>query len=103
MGNLGSVKQLTVEAENILADFLADRNLKNRFLPEFQELYVRIWRNLDSHARIFSERTIEEALDRAKGIGSTTDGIQALITGSLHLVSGALCLLEPGSCTHYIS
>lgn len=46
------------------------------------------------------ERTIEEALDRARRI-DRGQGIQVLITGSLHLVGGALCLLEPDENTVY--
>jgi folylpolyglutamate synthase len=77
--------------------------MKNRFVPEVQERYAETWKNLDPKARISSERTIEEALDRAREIGNTTNGIQALITGSLHLVSGALCLLEPDGPIHHLS
>ena len=43
-----------------------------------------------------SKRTIEEDL------GDQDNCIQALITGSLHLVSGALCLLEPDDPFHKI-
>ena len=64
-------------------------------MPEVQELYAETWRNLDPKATISSKQTIEEALDRAKEIGDQNKHIQALVTGSLHLVSGALCLLEP--------
>lgn len=39
------------------------------------------------------ERTIEGALHRAKTIGANV-GMQTLVTGSLHLISGALCFLE---------
>jgi len=64
-------------------------------VPEVQECYVETWKNLDTKATISSEQTIEGALDRAREIGDQNNGMQALITGSLHLVSGALCLLEP--------
>jgi hypothetical protein len=72
----------------------ADRNLKSRFLPEVQERYAEAWEKFDPTATISRERTIEGALHRAREIGDQSNGIQALITGSLHLVSGALCLLE---------
>ncbi len=64
-------------------------------MPEVQERYVETWKNLDTKATISSEQTIEGALDRAREIGDQNNGMRALITGSLHLVSGALCLLEP--------
>ena len=73
----------------------ADRNLKNRFSPEVQERYAKVWKNIDHKATVSRERTIEGALHRAKEIGDQNDGMQTLVTGSLHLVSGALYLLEP--------
>lgn len=73
----------------------ADRNLKGRFSPKIQDQYASFWGALDPGATILCERTIEEALDQARKIGDQNNGMQALITGSLHLVSGALCLLEP--------
>ncbi len=73
----------------------ADRNLKNRFSPETQERYAQVWKNMDHRATISRMRTIEEALHRAREIGDQNDGMQTLVTGSLHLVSGALYLLEP--------
>lgn len=83
-----------------------DRNLKNRFSQETQEQYAAqyaaTWKNLDSVATIFRERTIEEALDQARQIGGQSNDIQVLITGSLHLVSGALCLLEPDQSMSYL-
>ncbi|KAH6670181.1 folylpolyglutamate synthase [Halenospora varia] len=71
-----------------------DRNLKKRFSPEVQEHYAETWGNLDPAATVLCERTIEGALERAREIGDQNTGIQALVTGSLHLVSGALYLLE---------
>lgn len=83
---------IRVEHELILS---ADRNLKNRFSPEVQEHYAKVWKNIDHKATVSRERTIEGALHRAKEIGDQNDGMQTLVTGSLHLVSGALYLLEP--------
>ena len=73
----------------------ADRNLKNRFSPEVQECYAEVWKSLDPKATVSRERTIEGALHRAREIGDQNEGMQTLVTGSLHLVSGALNLLEP--------
>jgi len=80
----------------------ADRNLKNRFSPEIQESYVQVWRNLDHRATISRERTIEGALHRAREFGNQNDGMQTLVTGSLHLVSGALYLLEPDHSVEHL-
>ena len=76
-----------------------DRNLSSRFSPEVQKMYATLWKELDQTATIVMERTIEAALDRAKQIGQREGGMQTLITGSLHLVSGALYLLKTGN--HY--
>ncbi|KFZ08235.1 hypothetical protein V501_06042 [Pseudogymnoascus sp. VKM F-4519 (FW-2642)] len=69
-----------------------DRNMTNRYKPEIQSLYAHAWGLLDPATKIWEERTIEEALDRAKDI-STEDGMQVFVTGSIKLVSGALSLL----------
>lgn len=66
--------------------------MKNRYKPEILTLYAQAWRSLDPATEIWEERTIEEALDRAKNV-STQDGMQAFVTGSIKLVSGALSLL----------
>lgn len=71
---------------------LIDRNMTNRYKPEIQSLYAHAWRLLDPATKIWEERTIEEALDRARNI-STRDGMQVFVTGSIKLVSGALSLL----------
>ena len=39
-------------------------------------------------------RTIEEAVVVAKSIGDQSNGMQTLVTGSLHLVCGAMRLIE---------
>ncbi|KKZ68232.1 hypothetical protein EMCG_06089 [[Emmonsia] crescens] len=71
-----------------------DRNLRNRFSPELQKSYADFWRGFDRTATVLCERTIEEALHRAREIGDENNGMQALVTGSLRLISGALYLLE---------
>lgn len=72
----------------------ADRNLGNRFSPELQKSYADFWEEFDRTATVSCERTIEEALHQARKIGDENNGMQALLTGSLHLISGALSLLE---------
>ena len=71
-----------------------DRNLKTRFSPELQDRYVKVWNEIDATATVLQERTIEGALNRAREIGDQSNGMQVLITGSLHLVSGANHLLN---------
>lgn len=88
--------------KNKPTNLFADRNLKNRFVPEVQELYAETWKNLDPTATISTKRTIEEALDQAREFDDSNSGIQALITGSLHLVSGALCLLQSDDSIQHI-
>ena len=64
-------------------------------MPEVHELYAETWESFDTEATMSSERTIEEALDRAREISYGNNDIEALIPESLFLVSGAICLLEP--------
>lgn len=51
---------------------------------------------MDPKAAIIKEQTIEGALNTARRIGEEKGGMQTLVTGSLHLVGGALNLLRPG-------
>jgi len=55
-----------------------------------------IWRKIDPEAAIINEQTIEGALNFARRIGEEKGGMQTLVTGSLHLIGGALNLLRPG-------
>jgi folylpolyglutamate synthase len=64
---------------------------------ETQKIYAEVWKRIDPKAKIAIEPTIEGALKLAKSIGDQGNGMQTLVTGSLHLVGGALCLLEPSS------
>lgn len=55
------------------------------------------WATLDPKANITVVPTIEHAINLVRGLGSSvSEGqtVQALITGSLHLVGGALAILE---------
>ena len=70
--------------------------MTKRYVPDIHERYAKAWEILDPRTVISRERTIEGALDLAKEI-SAQNRVQALITGSIHLVSGALTLLEPES------
>ncbi|CAG8947833.1 unnamed protein product [Penicillium salamii] len=76
------------------ADFVLDRNLKTRSSMAKLEEYARAWRECEPRTMVSCEGTIEGALDRARIIGRTSELAHVLITGSLHLVSGALGILE---------
>lgn len=45
-------------------------------------------------AIIRSEKSVEEALNYVEHLGTQSQGLDVLITGSLHLVGGALYLLR---------
>jgi folylpolyglutamate synthase len=75
-------------------NFTLDRNLKQRFSPSAHELYSKLWKEYDPLAEIACELTIEGAIIRAEAIGNLNNGIQVLVIGSLHLVSGVLCLFD---------
>ena len=70
--------------------------------PEIQQGYTELWRRFDSDANIKETSTIEEALGFASRFGHQAKRMQVLITGSQHLVGGALQFLEPDACAHEI-
>ncbi|KAF8426995.1 putative tetrahydrofolylpolyglutamate synthase [Tirmania nivea] len=74
-----------------------DKNVKipNTSIPNLLALYCEIWSKIDPDAVIVSETAIEGALKFARSIGEENGGMDTLITGSLHLVGGALNLLRP--------
>lgn len=63
-----------------------------------QHAFAEKWAALDPEANITVVPTIEEAINHVKDLGSSLlekeETVQALITGSLHLVGGALGILE---------
>ncbi|KAK0731864.1 Mur ligase [Lasiosphaeris hirsuta] len=62
-----------------------------------QRVFAERWSTLDPSANVTLIPTIEEAINKARSLGETVgDGqkVQALITGSLHLVGGALGIIE---------
>ncbi|KAI1077657.1 FolC bifunctional protein [Whalleya microplaca] len=62
-----------------------------------QRAFADRWAQLDPDAEVAVVPTIEDALNRVRGLGaSLVEGqtVQALVTGSLHLVGGALGILE---------
>ncbi|KAL1837387.1 hypothetical protein VTJ49DRAFT_3946 [Mycothermus thermophilus] len=58
-----------------------------------QHAFADKWRQLDPGADVRLALSIEEAIDTVRGLAGEAK-VQALITGSLHLVGGALGILE---------
>jgi folylpolyglutamate synthase len=58
-------------------------------------VYSELWKKFDPQAKVLKHSTIEGALMLAKRIGDQEGGVQALVTGSLHMVGGALNILRP--------
>ena len=61
---------------------------------DINQTYSRIWHEYDPFAKTSIEPTIQEAIQSAERLGDQGNGVQTLITGSLHLVGGALNILE---------
>ncbi|KAI0410157.1 tetrahydrofolylpolyglutamate synthase [Xylaria palmicola] len=62
-----------------------------------QHGFAEKWATLDPKARITVVPTIEDAINHVRGLGASVgegQAVQAFITGSLHLVGGALAILE---------
>ncbi|KAK3341808.1 tetrahydrofolylpolyglutamate synthase [Lasiosphaeria hispida] len=62
-----------------------------------QRVFAERWSTLDPSANVMLIPTIEEAINKARSLGETVEDdqkVQALITGSLHLVGGALGIIE---------
>ena len=76
------------------ADCGLDRQPKILEMPS-QDVCSAIWKRTQPDTNILFEPTIQGALEIARKIGEEHGGMQSLITGSLHLVGGALGLLQP--------
>jgi folylpolyglutamate synthase len=76
------------------ADCGLDQQPKLLKIP-LQDVYSAIWKRAQPDTNILFEPTIQGALEIARKIGKEHGSMQSLITGSLHLVGGALSLLQP--------
>lgn len=99
----GKLKMLS-----IIAYFIADRYatdfVNHQYDPEAiakltqQRLFAEKWSSLDPSANVTVMPSIEGALNRVRDLANDLEGesdtVQAFITGSLHLVGGALGILE---------
>jgi folylpolyglutamate synthase len=54
-----------------------------------------VWKKIYPDTIVASEQAIQGALNLARTIGEQNNGMQTLVTGSLHLIGGALNLLRP--------
>ena len=52
--------------------------------------FEAVWQQFQPHSQILSEPNIAAAMETAREIASNSGGMYALVTGSLHLVGGAL-------------
>lgn len=62
-----------------------------------QHAFAERWSSLDPEAKVSVVPSIEEAINQARALASDLkagEAVQALVTGSLHLVGGALEILE---------
>jgi len=87
---------LTTYQENQDGSERIDHHLK---IPDvlYQDIlagYADLWKAADPEAIVQSTGSIEEAIDLARRISQNHGGMEILVTGSLHLVGGALYLLQ---------
>ena len=62
-----------------------------------QYAFAKEWQLLDSHAKVEIRPTVQEAINYVRNLAGTLgEGkrVQAFVTGSLHLVGGALGIIE---------
>jgi len=59
--------------------------------------FEKIWRQHQKDSRVVFEPNIQAALETVRRIDIPSGGIHILITGSLHLVGGALFCLDQSS------
>lgn len=76
---------------------LLDKTLKvpETPFPDLCAIYSSLWKEIHPHATVSTEPTIQGAIKLAERISMQQGGMQAFVTGSLHLVGGALNLLRP--------
>jgi folylpolyglutamate synthase len=78
-----------------LADSSSDPEPKVLEMPfQDQHVYAEIWNRAQPNSTILFEPTIQGAIEAARKIGKAHGNMQALVTGSQHLVGGALSLLQ---------
>jgi folylpolyglutamate synthase len=94
------IKLVITQKLNLFIDFL-----NHMYDPEaiagmmMQKQFAAKWKSLDPEVSVAVVSSIEEALDYAKALAKgggngVEEEVQVLVTGSLHLVGGALAVLE---------
>ncbi|KAE8440790.1 hypothetical protein EG329_006568 [Mollisiaceae sp. DMI_Dod_QoI] len=91
----GNIKHVIFTTYRRDKDSMAGRSEKQFDLASLQKVYTETWKQVQPDAEIIIEQTIEGALEAARQIGKEQGGVQALITGSQHLVGPALSLIRP--------
>lgn len=61
-----------------------------------QHTLADYWKQLDPETDVVVAPTVEDAVDRVRAIGGGQVDTRTLITGSFHLIGGALTVLEGG-------
>lgn len=79
------------------ANYFSDKTLKvpQTPFPDFCTIYSSLWKTMHPSATVSIESTIEGAIRLAEQISVQQGGMQVFVTGSLHLVGGALNILRP--------
>ena len=90
---------LNIEALNLInPDFVNNQNDPDAIAKlTAQRIFADKWRSLDPTANVTVVPSIEEAINLVRDSSTAVDKdqtLQAFITGSLHLVGGALAILE---------
>jgi folylpolyglutamate synthase len=94
------IKSVITQKLNLSIDFLNHMYDPNAIAGMMmQKQFAAKWKSLDPEVSVAVVSSIEEALDYAealaKGDGKgVEEEVQVLVTGSLHLVGGALAVLE---------
>jgi hypothetical protein len=84
-----------VGAESTTTDWSTDCNLAVIAKSDtLHEAFGEIWKRFHEESRILYEPNVQKALDSARKLGMEVGGMHTLVTGSQHLVGGALYSLN---------
>lgn len=94
---IGLFRRFSMIPEINLANQITDKTLKTPETPypDLCAIYTSLWKEMDAKATVSVEPSIEGAINLAERISSDKGGAHVFVTGSLHLVGGALNLLRP--------
>jgi folylpolyglutamate synthase len=91
---------VTYSDKNYSPDLVASLGVDPKEIDEMkvQQELAKVWRELDPDAFTTVTRSIQDAIQSARGIAKSfsdsSQDVMVLITGSLHLVGGAIEILE---------